>query len=67
MSYENLLIENRNGVLWVTVNRPDKLNALNRRTLGELDHFITSAGEDETVFAVVVTGAGEQAPGRRRS
>ena len=61
MSYENLLTENRDGVLWVTVNRPDKLNALNRQTLGELDHFITSAGEDETVFAVVVTGAGEKA------
>ena len=61
MSYENLLTENRDGVLWVTVNRPDKLNALNRQTLAELDHFITSAGEDETVVAVVVTGAGEKA------
>ena len=61
MSYDNLLVENQDGVLWVTVNRPDKLNALNRQTLGELDHSITSAGEDETVLAVVVTGAGEKA------
>jgi len=61
MSYENLLTENRDGVLWVTVNRPDKLNALNRQTLNELDHFVTSASEDKTVFAVVVTGAGEKA------
>jgi enoyl-CoA hydratase len=34
MSNENVLTENRDGVLWLTVNRPEKLNALNRATLG---------------------------------
>jgi enoyl-CoA hydratase len=61
MSYENLLIENRDGVLWVTVNRPDKLNALNQTTISELDLAITQADCDEAVLAVVITGAGDKA------
>jgi enoyl-CoA hydratase len=61
MSYENVLTENRDGVLWLTVNRPEKLNALNRATLGEIaDVFETVANSDD-VWAVVVTGAGEKA------
>ena len=61
MSYENLLTEDRNGVLWVTVNRPDKLNALNQMTISELDLAITEAARDEAVLAVVITGAGDKA------
>ena len=61
MSYENVLTENRDGVLWLTVNRPDKLNALNRRTLTEIADVIDSASNDEAVWAVVVTGSGEKA------
>jgi enoyl-CoA hydratase len=61
MSYENVLTENRDGILWLTVNRPEKLNALNRATLGEISDAIESAGNDDEVWAVVVTGAGEKA------
>jgi enoyl-CoA hydratase len=61
MSYENLLTENRDGVVWITINRPDKLNALNRTTLADLDTAIISASADEAVHAVVITGAGEKA------
>ncbi len=61
MSYENLLTENRDGVLWVTVNRPDKLNALNQMIISELDLAITEAARDEAVLAVVITGAGDKA------
>ncbi len=61
MSYENLLIENRDGLLWVIVNRPDKLNALNKMTISELDDAITEADRDEAVLAVVISGAGEKA------
>ncbi len=61
MACDSLLTENREGVLWVTVNRTDKLNALNRQTLDELDHCMTAASADETVLAVVVTGAGDKA------
>jgi enoyl-CoA hydratase len=61
MSYENVLTENRDGILWLTVNRPEKLNALNRATVEEISDAFESAGETEDVVAVVVTGAGEKA------
>ncbi|NBB92478.1 MAG: enoyl-CoA hydratase [Gammaproteobacteria bacterium] len=61
MSYENLLISDREAVRTITVNRPDKLNALNRRTLSELDRAMTEAGRDEKVRVVVLTGSGEKA------
>jgi enoyl-CoA hydratase len=61
MSYENVLTENRDGILWLTVNRPEKLNALNRATLAEISDAIGAAGNDADVWAVVVTGAGEKA------
>ena len=61
MGYENLLSENRDGTLWVTVNRPEKLNALNAKTVGELGEVVASAATDEEVLAVVITGAGEKA------
>jgi enoyl-CoA hydratase len=61
MPYENLLVEKRDGVAIVTVNRPNKLNALNRRTLEELDDLFTGLGSDGDVRGVVVTGAGEKA------
>jgi len=61
MSYDNLLIEDTHGVRWITLNRPEKLNALNRATLVELDHAVETAGNDDSVHAVVVTGSGEKA------
>ncbi len=61
MSFENVLTENRDGVLWLTVNRPEKLNALNRATLGEISDVFESLGDDDDVWAAVVTGAGEKA------
>jgi enoyl-CoA hydratase len=61
MSYDNLLTEDTEGVRWITVNRPEKLNALNGATLAELDHAVAAAGRDDTVQAVVLTGAGEKA------
>jgi len=61
MTYDNLLIEDMEGVRWITLNRPDKLNALNRATLVELDAAVAAAGSDDAVHAVVITGAGEKA------
>jgi len=61
MSYENLKIANQDGVLWMTVNRPDKLNALSAATIRELSAAIGDAAADDDVFAVVITGAGEKA------
>ena len=57
---ENLLIERDGAVAIVTVNRPKVLNALNSQTLDELRRTILSFRHDESVRAVVITGAGEK-------
>ncbi len=61
MDYQNLLVETRNRVRTITVNRPDKLNALNRKTLDELRSAFEQAGVDDEVGVIVLTGAGEKA------
>jgi len=61
MPYENLLITDRGAVRTVTVNRPDKLNALNRQTLTELEQALVAAHADGQVRVIVITGAGEKA------
>ena len=61
MAYENILRSDREGIAFVTVNRPDKLNALNDATIGELQHCFEAVGADIAVRAVIVTGAGEKA------
>jgi enoyl-CoA hydratase len=61
MAYENLLLEVRDGVAFVTIDRPARLNALDERTLAELDDAFTRLAGDEQVKAVVVSGAGERA------
>jgi enoyl-CoA hydratase len=61
MAYRNLEIGNRGAVRTITVNRPDKLNALNRETLNELTIAFAQAAQDDGVRAVVLSGAGEKA------
>jgi len=61
MSYENLKVETRDGVAVVTVNRPDKLNALDDRTVEELDAAFAAIGADPQVRGAILTGAGEKA------
>jgi enoyl-CoA hydratase len=61
MSYENLTVETKDGVAVVTVNRPDKLNALNGRTVDELDACFAALASDPGVRGVILTGAGEKA------
>ena len=61
MAYRNLEIGNRGAVHTITVNRPDKLNALNRDTLNELGIAFAQAAQDDAVRAVVLAGAGDKA------
>ncbi|HZY34974.1 MAG TPA: enoyl-CoA hydratase-related protein, partial [Rhodanobacter sp.] len=61
MAYRNLEIGNRGAVRTIIVNRPDKLNALNRDTLNELSLVFAQAAQDDAVRVVVLTGAGEKA------
>ncbi len=60
-SYQNLLVETRDGVAVVTINRPDKLNALDDRTMAELDAAFTALGADSAVRGAILTGAGTKA------
>jgi enoyl-CoA hydratase len=56
-----VLLEKTERIAWVTLNRPDKLNALNNELLKELDQIFAGLEEDPEVGAVVLTGAGEKA------
>jgi enoyl-CoA hydratase/carnithine racemase len=60
MAYQTLLYEKRDGIAYVTVNRPDKLNALNRKVMDELDACFRTIQADEEARAVILTGAGEK-------
>ncbi len=61
MSFQNLLIDTQQAVRTITINRPDKLNALDRLTITELRQAFSEAGADTTVRVVVITGAGPKA------
>ena len=61
MSFRNLLTEDLGAVRRITINRPDKLNALNRETLVELDVAFAQAAGDDAVRAIVLRGAGQKA------
>lgn len=61
MTYQNILSELKDQILYVTINREQKLNALNRETLAELAHVISYATHEDAVRAVLLTGAGEKA------
>ena len=61
MAYRNLEITHRGAVRTILVNRPDKLNALNRDTLNELTLAFAQAAQDDAVRVVVLAGAGDKA------
>jgi enoyl-CoA hydratase len=61
VAYENIKTENRDGVLWITIDRPKVLNALNAQTVEELGRAFGAARDDDSVRAVVLTGSGEKA------
>ena len=61
MSYENLLYEKREGIAYITFNRPKVLNALNRKTIEELHQVLIDARDDSSVRVLILTGAGEKA------
>ena len=61
MNYENLLIAIENKIAVVTLNRPAKLNALNKDTLAELHTAFTDLENNEAVQAIILTGSGEKA------
>ena len=61
MSFEDILYEVRNGVAWITINRPDKMNAFRGTTCDEIIKALNKAGYDRSVGCIVLAGAGEKA------
>ena len=61
MAYEHILAEVEDGVAIITLNRPDKLNAMNRKLSAELHDAVKRMDADDAVGCIVITGAGERA------
>lgn len=61
MPFQNILLDVKDRVAYITLNRPDKLNALNWKTMQELQDALSSVREDQNVVGVILTGAGEKA------
>ena len=61
MKFEDVLYEVRNGVAWITINRPDKMNAFRGQTCDDLIRALNHAAYDRSVGAIVLAGAGERA------
>lgn len=58
MSFETIVLERKDGVATLTLNRPEKLNAINRKMTEELNGAVVEVAKDRDVRALVVTGAG---------
>lgn len=55
---ESLVIEERDGVAWVTLNRPERLNALSRELIRSLNHYFIELYQRDEIRVVVLRGAG---------
>ncbi|MDA8535683.1 enoyl-CoA hydratase/isomerase family protein [Flavobacteriales bacterium] len=61
MDYENILSEHKDGICYLTINRPKQLNSLNASTISELNKAIITADTDKEVRCIILTGAGTKA------
>src|SRR5258707_12157763 len=61
MTYQPLLFEIGDGIAFVRVNRPDKLNALNDQVMAELGHAAERIASEDAIQGVLLTGAGPKA------
>ena len=61
MALENIATEFKNDTLIITINRPDKLNALNKQTIEELHEILVEAENNKSVRALIITGSGQKA------
>jgi enoyl-CoA hydratase len=61
MNYENILSNFQNGITTIIINRPNKLNALNRDTIQELHDAFKAANKDKNTKVIILTGSGEKA------
>ncbi len=61
MDFQHILIDKKEGIATITINRPQKLNALNKATISELHAAFVILEEDKNVQVIIVTGSGEKA------
>ncbi len=61
MNYENILLVEKDGIATITINRPEKLNALNKNTIQELHSVFKILEENTEIKVIVLTGSGEKA------
>ncbi|OZV70744.1 enoyl-CoA hydratase/isomerase family protein [Winogradskyella aurantia] len=61
MAFNNILTADSNGITTITINRPSKLNALNRETIQELHEALDEANQNEKTKVIIVIGSGEKA------
>ena len=61
MEFENILEDLNDGILTITINRPSKLNALNKDTIQELHEAFGDAETNKKVKVIILTGSGEKA------
>ncbi|MCS3799887.1 enoyl-CoA hydratase/isomerase family protein [Niastella sp. OAS944] len=59
--YSAITTSNENGILLITINRPDKLNALNKTVLDELNTIIDEVYSNNSIKSAIITGAGAKA------
>jgi enoyl-CoA hydratase len=59
--YQTLLTHLENGVFTITINRPDKLNALNKEVFNDLDNALDEVYANTAIQSVLITGAGTKA------
>ena len=61
MDYNNIILEINNKVSYITINRPNQLNALNSETIKELNQAIIFSEENQNVRCILLTGSGTKA------
>jgi len=61
MRYDNIFVQVDKEITTITINRPNKLNALNRDTIQELHDALDAANTDKSIKVIIITGSGEKA------
>jgi len=61
MAYEHLIVQTADGIMTITINRPQALNVLTAATVRELEQALLAAGQEPAVKVLILTGAGEKA------
>ena len=61
MQYQNIKTQKEDKLFEIYINRPKQLNALNRKTINELNEAIITAEKDENIRCIIITGEGEKA------